>query len=322
MFSPTHARIRPFMTKFLPLFLATLLPAMAGLTLEETATSMKILDDGKLITEYRTDWKVPYLYPLVSPSGAQITRHWPAEPAIGDEEKDHPHHRSVWMGHGLVNGADFWAFQDDKNAKIVHHGFEGKGAIEGSPTFTADLEWNAEGKKLLTEKRTHTFRKIGNKTLEIDFAFALTAEEDILFGDSKEGFFAFRLDRTLRLKGPSAKSHIVNSEGIADQETWGKRAKWVAYTGPDELGEPTVAALFDHPSNFRFPTYWHVRDYGLVSANPFGAHEFENKKDNKHLGDHPLKKDDMMTFKYSIVIHHGDIQSAELNKLWETFSKN
>jgi hypothetical protein len=309
------------MKKLLPIFLACALPAWADLKLEESAGSMKVLDGDKLVTEYRTDWKVPYLYPLMSSSGANITRHWPTKPGVEGEEQDHPHHRSVWMGHGAVNGADFWAFKDTKDAKIIHHGFSAKSTTkDGAPTFTADLEWNAEGKKLLAEKRTYTFRQINAKTLEIDFNCELLATEDVVFGDTKEGMFAFRMDRTLRLKGKSAQSHIVNSEGIADQETWGKRANWIAYNGPDELGRPAVAALFDHPSNFRYPTYWHVRDYGLVAANPFGIHDFEKKSD-KTLGDHTLKKGEKLTFKYSIVIHEGDMKSADLNTLWKNFSK-
>lgn len=309
------------MKKLLPIFLACTAPAWADLKLEESAGSMKVLDGDKLVTEYRTDWKVPYLYPLMSSSGANITRHWPTKDGVEGEQKDHPHHRSVWMGHGAVNGADFWAFKDTKDAKIIHHGFSSKGAKDGAVTFSADLEWNAEGKKLLAEKRTYTFRQVNDKTLEIDFICELVATEDVTFGDTKEGMFAFRMDRTLRLKGPSAKSHIANSEGIADDATWGKRADWIAYSGPDELGKPAVAALFDHPSNFRYPTYWHVRDYGLVAANPFGIHDFENKKEEKTLGDHVLKKGEKLTFKYSIVIHEGDMKSADLNTLWKNFSK-
>jgi len=130
------------------------------------------------------------------------------------------------------------------------------------------------------------------------------------------------MDRTLRLKGKQAKSHIVNADGVKDGETWGKRSNWIAYEGPDEVGKNAVAALFDHPSNHKFPTYWHVRDYGLVAANPFGAHDFEGKKDQPTLGDKALKKGETLTFKYSIVIHEGDLASAKLDELWKNFSKN
>lgn len=309
------------MKKLLTIFIALSAFSRAGLTVEEGAGSMKVLEDGKLVTEYRTDWKVPYLYPLMSPSGANITRHWPTKDGVEGEDTDHPHHRSVWMGHGLVNGADFWSFKDDKKATIIHKGFLDKGSADGAVFFTADLEWRAEDKKLIDEKRTVTVRKVNDSTLALDFNCELQAAEDLVFGDTKEGMFAFRMDRTLRLKGKQAKSHIVDSNGVADNDTWGKRANWIAYHGPDELGKPAVAALFDHPSNFRYPTWWHVRDYGLVSANPFGIHDFEGKKSEPHLGDHALKKGEKLTFKYRIVIHNGDVPSAKLNELWEQFSK-
>lgn len=309
------------MKKLLTIFIALSAFSRAGLTVEEGAGSMKVLEDGKLVTEYRTDWKVPYLYPLMSPSGANVTRHWPTKDGVEGEDTDHPHHRSIWMGHGLVNGADFWSFKDDKNATIVHKGFLDKGSADGAVFFTADLEWRAEDKKLIDEKRTVTVRKVNDSTLALDFNCELQAAEDITFGDTKEGMFAFRMDRTLRLKGKQAKSHIVDSNGVTDNDTWGKRANWIAYHGPDELGKPAVAALFDHPSNFRYPTWWHVRDYGLVSANPFGIHDFEGKKDEPHLGDHALKKGEKLTFKYRIVVHNGDVPSAKLNELWEQFSK-
>lgn len=311
------------MKRLLTIFLACSATAWADLKLEKTDGSMKVLEDGKLLTEYRTDWKVPYLYPLLSTSGANVTRHWPTKPGVEGEETDHPHHRSVWMGHGAVNGADFWAMKGEGNPTIIHKGFEADTKTTAdSASFTVDLEWHAFDKKLIDEKRSITVRRINKDTSALEFNSVLTAAEDVTFGDTKEGFFAFRMDRTLRLKGKQAKSHIVDSNGVADADTWGKRANWVAYYGPDESGEPLVAALLDHPKNFRYPTYWHVRDYGLVSANPFGLHDFEGKKDQPQLGDHKLKKGESMTFRYSIVVHHGDLKSAGLDQLWETFSKN
>ena len=39
--------------------------------------------------------------------------------------------------------------------------------------------------------------------------------------------------------------------------------------------------LMDAPTHYRwafFPTYWHVRNYGLMTANPFGISHFVGKK--------------------------------------------
>jgi hypothetical protein len=244
------------MKKLLTIFLGFTVPVLADLKLETGEGSVKVLEDGKLVTEYRTDWKVPYLYPLMSSSGANITRHWPVKEGVEGEATDHPHHRSVWMGHGSVNGADFWAFQGDKNPTIVHKRFDDGSAVKAGDkvTFTANLEWHAEGKKLIDEKRTISVSKPTKTTLELDFTCALVAADDITFGDTKEGLFAFRMDRTLRLKGKQAKAGIINADGVKDADTWGKRSNWIAYTGPDEVGKNVVAALFDHPSNYKFPT--------------------------------------------------------------------
>ena len=38
-------------------------------------------------------------------------------------------------------------------------------------------------------------------------------------------------------------------------------------------------AIFDHPSVYDTPTWWHVRDYGLFAANPFGKRYFEKLQD-------------------------------------------
>ena len=308
--------------KFLaPLFFAAVLPAAADFHTEHTDTSLKVFDGETLITEYRTNSRVPYLDPLLSPGGACLTRHWPMRDDAPTEEKDHPHHRAFWLSHGDVNGFDFWAWKGAGDPKIEHRGFSDSKAGGNSASFTVDLAWTAGGKTHLLEKRTYSFTKSDSDSLEIQVASLLTAAEvDVTFGDTKEGFIALRMDRSLRLKGPEAKGHIVNSEGLADMACWGKRANWVAFTGPDETGQPAVVALMDHPSNLRHPTWWHARDYGLLAANPFGIHDFEAKPD-KTLGNQILKKGDSLTFRYLVVLHHGSVDSAKLADHWSTFSK-
>ncbi len=60
-------------------------------------------------------------------------------------------------------------------------------------------------------------------------------------------------------------------------EVWGHRSKWVDYSGSIN-GEKLGVAIFDSPTNPRFPTYWHSRDYGLFALNPFGQKAFDKNE--------------------------------------------
>jgi hypothetical protein len=153
-----------------------------------------------------------------------------------------------------------------------------------------------------------------------DFEITVHASEgDLKFGDTKEGTMAMRLAETMRLKGKVGKGHIINSEGIKDGQTWGKRADWVDYYGPVD-GKTVGVAIFDHPSNPRHPTWWHVRDYGLFAANPFGLHEFE-KKQPVGAGDLTVPEGKSITFKYRFYIHDGDEKAAKVSEAYERYSK-
>lgn len=305
------------MNRLLPLLALSVAPLSAGdFTITRTDDRISVRLDESLFTEHRTDSRVPYLYPLPSPSGACLTRHWPMDDSFPEEERDHPHHRSFWMSHGEVNGHDFWAWKFGKDPKIE---LKSVGEIS-EDSFTVHLAWTAGGDMLLNDERTYRFIKPDEKTVVIEFTSKLTAAADeVTFGDTKEGFFALRVDRTLRTKGPHAKGSIVDSEGRKDGDCWGKRSNWVAFTGPDEKGEPAVIAVLDHPSNLRHPTWWHARDYGLLAANPFGIHDFEPEQKGKP-GRVVLKKGESLTFRYGIVLHHGDAGSADLAERWKKFS--
>ena len=76
--------------------------------------------------------------------------------------------------------------------------------------------------------------------------------------------------------------------------------------------------MFNHPSSFRFPTYWHVRTYGLFAANPFGLHHFKN---NDALdGGHTIAKGSAITFRYRIYIHKGDTAEADVAKFYQEYA--
>lgn len=309
-------------------FLISAVSLTAQIELSRVEDRMRVEIDGKLFTEYRSDKKVPCLYPVIGASGVGLTRNYPfTEDTVG-EEKDHPHHVSIWFTHGLVNGVDFWAQHLTRKGHIVHKGFgpqttkssSENGIDTHTATFSVNLSWEEDDTVHLLETRTYTITARG-KTRLIDFESILTSpNQDALFGDTKEGTAAIRVAPTLRFKGKVAKGSIINSEGDQNDEAWGKRAAWVAYSGPDSSNEPAVVAMFDHPSNLRHPTWWHARDYGLLAANPFGRHDFENKKD-KHLGDYTLKMGESLTFQYRILLHHGDLASARIPEEWTHYSK-
>lgn len=176
----------------------------------------------------------------------------------------------------------------------------------------------------------------------MDFEVTLKATEgDVVFGDEKDGLMAIRVPETMRVlkplvKGESAKGgdgHIVMSTGISDDgasaaaakdakreaQTWGKRAEWCDYFGPVE-GKTVGIAIFDHPSNPRHPTWWHVRDYGLFAANPFGQHFFEGAKD-EHLGDFKLAKGQSVTFRYRFYFHNGDTTAGKVAEEFAAYAK-
>lgn len=131
---------------------------------------------------------------------------------------------------------------------------------------------------------------------------------------------ALRLNEAMRLtrNRKPAEGRIVNSEGLRDGATWGKRAKWVDYYGPVE-GQTVGVAIFDHPRNPRHPTHWHVRDYGLFAANPFGIHDFEKKPDG--TGDLEVAAGQSVTWRYRFYFHRGDEQEAKVAERYAEYAQ-
>ena len=266
-----------------------------------------------------------YFYPLIGPGGLNMTRQWPMKPDAEGEEKDHPHHRSLWFSHGAVNGVDFWA-ETAKAGKIQHDQFLEVKSGKDEGVIKSSCKWVApDGKVVCTDERT--FRVYNRPANERLFDFEITikapADRDVLFGDTKEGTMAVRLNEQLRAthgKKPGS-GHIVLSTGAHDTNghatTWGKRGAWCDYWGQVD-GKTVGIAIFDHPSNPVHPTYWHVRDYGLFAANPFGIHDFEKKEPG--AGNLNIPAGQSVTFKYRFYIHEGDDKQAKVAERYSEYS--
>ena len=304
--------------------LAQTAPAAEGpkVTLEKLDGKIRVEVDGKLFTEYvYQGYEKPILYPIMGPGQALMIRHYPMKKVEG-EATDHPHHKSLWYTHGAVNGVDFWAYKEGGTGKIVQDKIVQAEASGGKAVIRTTNKWTPpKGKVICTDTRTLTFSTAGSARV-IDFDITLQASEgEVKLGDTKEGTMAIRTHPSLRLKGGKGVKAVtgkaVNSAGDKDGALWGKRAKWVSYWGKVD-DKPVGVAIFDHPSNPRHPTWWHARDYGLITANPFGIHHFERKKGNP--GEMVIPAGKSVTFRYRFVFYPGDHEQAKVPELYQQYA--
>jgi len=296
-------------------------PPKEGVQISRLADRLRVEINGQLFTEYfYKDVPRPYCYPLIGPGDAAMTRNWPMKDTPG-EEQDHPHHRSLWFAHGAINGHDFWSEQK-AFGKTVHEDFLEVKSGKKEGVIRSRNKWvAADGVVVCTDERTLRFYNPGRASERLfDFEITLKASNgDLTFGDTKEGTMAVRLAETMRLKGKVGQGHIVNSAGVRDGQTWGKRAEWCDYYGPVE-GKTVGIAILDHPQNPRHPTWWHVRDYGLFAANPFGQHDFESLPD-KTAGNLTVPAGQSVTFRYRFYLHEGDEQQAKVAEKYKQYVK-
>jgi hypothetical protein len=286
--------------------------------LTQMSDRVRVEIDGHLFTEYRFQGAPkPCLYPIQDAEGTFYTRHWPMKKVEG-EIHDHDWHRSVWFAHGLVNGHDFWReMADNSTGRIVHR--EILSARSGAVgELNVRNDWIAATNEIICSDTTrYRFERVADGYF-LDCEVTLRATHgQVVLGDTEEGSLGVRVNEGIRLmvgKGKDRKrgtGRIVNANQVTDRKAWGQRAPWCDYSGT--VGDTQIGvAIFDHPKNPSHPTWWHVRDYGLFAANPFGKHDFEKQADQPHAGDITIPAGGELTLRYRIFFHHGDVQSAHV----------
>jgi hypothetical protein len=307
-------------TSFIVVLAALSLNAQVKMTRGTGRISVEI--DGKPYTEYflSADGNKPYVYPLRTASGILVTRHFPMEDVPG-ETHDHPHHRGMFFSHGDINGVNFWATEatvqnPKKGSMVLKKLVEARGGAK-SGTIKAIFDGlDPSGKPMMTETRTLTFYS-GPELRIIDFEIKIDALRQLKFADTKEGTFGIRL-ATPMTEDRSGK--MVNAGGAETQKNvWGKQSPWVDYFGPLE-GQTVGVAIFDNPSNPRYPTYWHARAYGLFAANIFGVRDFTGDKTKD--GTLTVEAGKSVTFRYRVVIHPGDVHTAHIADLYQEYTSS
>lgn len=315
---------------FLTFMTALALPAMGQdrVAISELDDRIRVEIGGQLFTEWQHKaWSVPYLYPVIGPNGVNVTRHFPMKDDVAGEDQDHPHHRSIRFSHRKVNGMSFWSPDSKQGGHNTRIDLKEIRKLQSGETGELILlnEWIGDEKLVLTEVVTLRFIPLENREVLMDFDIALTAgEEDVTFEDEKDGGVSIRVAGSMKVedrKSKTGKGTIQNSNGEMNAAAWGKRASWCDYFGPDETGKTVGIAIFDHPDNLRFPTHWHARTYGLLTANRFGTGFFEAKQGaKKGDGDYTIKAGETLRLKHRFFFHHGSSESAGVAAKYAEYS--
>jgi hypothetical protein len=302
--------------------------------LARTPHGLTVKLDGELFTNYVVDQaNKPYFFPVIGPTGVGMTRAYPMKMVEG-ERRDHPHHRGINFSHHELNGSNFWlerlSFADRLKGKsaaeqeqilsplgrTIHREFKSLRTETDHAVVVVSNDYvDSKGGKVLADERTYTFRAPGEDRRIIDVDITLIAAYGTAtLHDEKDAGLSIRVPAPMAVEAKQG-GRLADSEGRTDGDCWGKRAKWCDYSGP--VGGETVGVAFmNHPDSFRFPTPWHARTYGLLTANPFGIKALTGGED----GTVKLAKDERLTLRHRFLFHKGDHRQADVAAAWKAYA--
>jgi hypothetical protein len=222
--------------------------------------SFQVEGQERLRWHAATRYPRPFFFPLLGPSGRSLTR-------MGHPDApDHDHHRSFWWGHQNVAGVNFWeergGAQQIRQEAWVHYQ---DGADEAG--MVVRLGWfDPHRVRLVEQQLIAVYRPLpnGEGWLELQTSFT-PAMEKLPLGRTNFGFLGLRVAAGLSARYGGGR--LTGGEGgTGEKALFGRAARWMDYSGPIVGDTWEGITWFDHPSNSRHPTAWHVRDDGWMSA--------------------------------------------------------
>lgn len=310
-------------------------------TVTKKDTTVEFFIGKELVTTYHhgPEHSKPFFWPVNAPGTVPLTRAWPIDKRIAGESNDHVHQKSLWLCHGDVipvglelrhksegvAGVDFW--NENAGHGIIACVEVGKPTTDSQYVSIATRnEWRtADGQKVLDEYRVielHSLRDARLLVLRTELnASAVTVE----FGDTKEGCLGLRVSDQIAIsdgKGvPRPRpGRITNADGKAGESNcWGRPSNWCDYSGTVN-GKPVGISVFDDSKN-PWRACWHVRNYGLLAANPFGRAKsgFPAVKGNTDLV--RLEKGESLRLRYGVLLRRGDAASGKISQHFDRFQE-
>jgi hypothetical protein len=293
------------------LAIAAVRPAAPDVRITEQKESATVEINGEQFTtlHFGKQARQPYLHPLRTASGKIVTRD-----------------QGVWLGHGRINGVDYWDADSSQPSKgkvgavVLRKIASIEQAVDrGSLSLVAD--WvDPGGVAVATENRTMIFSLAPEDSRVIDIDFRIEPRQRISIADHTGGILGLRLGAAFEeINGgrPRNFSGDAGSDGVT-----GKRSPWLDYMTIMQ-GERIGVLIMDHPRNHNFPARWKVRTSASIFVTPFAELDYYNEAPLK--GQLPktardagitLEKGERMRFRYRIVIHPS---TFDIDQAWRDF---
>jgi len=257
---------------------------------------------------------------------------------------DHEHHVGIFFAVDQVNGVNFWR-NTSTSPQIRHVKIMQMACDNGKGQLSTVSHWIDDKEQILLEEKRSMVFIAGEHQDEyaIDFSIDLTAKnKDVLFEDIEEGMFAIRLSDYLResdagaalqpgrpipKESVSGTGRYFSSNGDETaKKVWGKRARWVALQGVRK-GKVVGIAILNHPASINYPTYWHVRNYGLFSANPLGQGDFQRQQPRQYRKNKviplrlTLNPGASAHFRFLVIVYEGIRTQKQIEERFKKFAE-
>jgi len=288
------------------------------INISETEQGFCVKEGDKQIMFYQRQHKsldgkykrANYIHPLYGLDGEILTEDFPA---------DHLHHRGVfWAWHQVWLGdkklGDNWAaqdfFWDVQDTEILTINSQSR-ALKLHVYWKSPHLTDAVGNQQPFVKETTTIQihRAENDVRKIDFQIELLAlKDDMRLGGSEDakGYGGF----TTRIPLPDGLAFTGTNGPVEPTNLSVEAGPWLDFSGNlGGQGKTSGLAILCHSSSPGYPQRWILRRKGSAQ-NPVypGRHPV------------PLSREKPLVLRYRLIIHRGDVNHVNLDKLQAEFN--
>lgn len=284
---------------------------------DETGKLSVLSDDHELLTyQYASEFALPHIWPLRSPSGKLLTEQHP---------DPFPHHRSLWIADRIKIGSeldvDFYhCFKNFRQSGVPesgykhfirHEEFADAKADGQTATFTSRLRWIVnESTPVIHETRTHRVVALGNGEYLLDLQWELRPandREDLTIVSDWVHYAWPYLRVHPQFSGENGGKILSDTGARGQSQTNDKYARWIDYSNTVE-GKSEGVAVF--PFTQSEPIKWLTREYGT-----FGPRRPDRLSGTRFA----LKPEQPLKGRAAIFVHQGDATAGRVAERYQQY---